>query len=56
MTETNAVLTTLNAPQLAEITLMLQTLVKKGFITRAQADETAERIAHNYGLDPLYLW
>ena len=42
--------------QFTVILEMLHTLLKKGVITRAEADKTAQRIAIQNELSIIYLW
>jgi|BioPla2DNA2_1021312.scaffolds.fasta_scaffold201587_2 hypothetical protein len=42
--------------QFTVILEMLHTLLKKGVITRAEADKTAQRIAFQNELSIIYLW
>ena len=35
---------------------MIKTLLEQGTITRAEADKTAQRIALEYELSPIFLW
>ncbi len=46
----------INQNQFTVILEMLHTLLKKGAITRAEADKTAERIAFQNELSIIYLW
>lgn len=48
--------TNINQNQFSVILEMLHTLLKKGAITRAEADKTAQRIAAQNELKIIYLW
>lgn len=54
--EKTAALENLTSNQFSQILEMMKVLLNAGKISREEADISTQRIASEYGLQPIYLW